>query len=394
VTRILIILCLLAAVAQADNRKAAERYFRAGAKAYAAQNFQAAATNFDEAFKVLPMPEIAFSGAQAYRRLYHVEPKPEYVRRAVELYQTYLREVKTGGRVGDAADNLAEMKRELDKLESAGVKFANLSARVQTRLGVNVGVLDQAAGDAGAVREIGDATGSANIKGLAATIDGKPVEPFTLVEVDAREHVITVTADGYFPIEKKTVAVPGQSTLVDVELRPMPAQLRVSTESNARILVDGRAVATAPSAPLDVAAGKHLVTILRSGREPFAKEVSVARGEKLAVTAPLQKTARRRAVPWVLGGAGVLALGAITTGAFAILRDNRASDLRDQIETGNRPAMDADAYASAVSSRDNFVTATWILGASAVTAAGVGSLLFVFDMPSSDQATIGVAGRF
>src|SRR5262245_44195672 len=91
-----VILVLLAGVASADDKATAERYFRAGAKAYAAQNFQAAATNFDEAFKALPMPEIAFSGAQAYRRLYQLEPKPEYVRRAVELYQVYLGAVKTG----------------------------------------------------------------------------------------------------------------------------------------------------------------------------------------------------------------------------------------------------------------------------------------------------------
>ena len=49
--RSLIILVLLGGIAHADDRANAERYFRAGAKAYAAQNFQAAATNFDEAYK-------------------------------------------------------------------------------------------------------------------------------------------------------------------------------------------------------------------------------------------------------------------------------------------------------------------------------------------------------
>ena len=75
---ILLALCAVAA-AQAVDNKAAERYFRAGAKAYAAQNFEAAATNFDEAYKALPLPEIAFSAAQAYRRLYRIDAKPEYV---------------------------------------------------------------------------------------------------------------------------------------------------------------------------------------------------------------------------------------------------------------------------------------------------------------------------
>jgi tetratricopeptide (TPR) repeat protein len=114
----LITILLVAGVAHADDKRAeAERYFKAGAKAYAAQSFAAAAADFDEAYKALPMPEIAFSAAQAYRRLYRVDPKPEYVRRAVELYRVYLEKVKTGGRVGDAADSLGELEREMDRLK-------------------------------------------------------------------------------------------------------------------------------------------------------------------------------------------------------------------------------------------------------------------------------------
>src|SRR5262245_58136921 len=139
-----IVILLIAHVAYADDRAAAERYFRIGSKAYAAQNFAAAATSFDEAYKALPMPEIAFSAAQAYRRLYQIDPKPQYVRRAVELYKVYLGVVKRGGRVGDAADNLAEMKHELDKLEAAGVSTSEKPVAARTRLGVNVGVADQA----------------------------------------------------------------------------------------------------------------------------------------------------------------------------------------------------------------------------------------------------------
>jgi hypothetical protein len=388
---ILVLVALPLSTAHAD-RKVAERYFRAGSKAYAAQNFQAAATNFDEAYKALPMAEIAFSAAQAYRRLYQVDAKPQYVRRAVELYQLYLREVKTGGRVGDAADNLAEMKRELDKLEAAGVRIAALVQATQTRLGVNVSVLDQAPSD-NPLREIGEGA-EATIPGLRATIDGKPVEPFTLVEVDAKEHVIAVSADGYFPVEKKTVAVAGQSALVDVELRPKPAKLAVKTESNARIIVDGRTVGTAPTGAVELPAGKHLLTVLRRGREPFDKELTVTRGQQLDVKAPLQPTARRRAVPWLYGGAGILAAGAITTGTFAFLRDRRATDLRNDIDAGNRPAMDADAYDDAVSSRDRFVMWTWLLGGAAAASAGTATVLFYFDTPTSDGASVGVSGRF
>lgn len=87
-------------------RKIAERHFHAGERAYKAQNFGAAAANFEEAYKALPLPEIAFSAAQAYRRQYRVEPKLEHARRSVELYRVYLDQVKTGGRVGVAADSI------------------------------------------------------------------------------------------------------------------------------------------------------------------------------------------------------------------------------------------------------------------------------------------------
>jgi len=377
--RIALLACLLVATAHADNKKAAESYFRAGAKAYAAQNFLAAAQNFDEAYKAAPMPEIAFSAAQAYRRLYRVEPRPEHVRRAVELYKAYLAVVKKGGRVGDAADNLAEMERELER-----VKVTAPSAPVvaKTRIGVSVTLADQRA-ETGALQEIGDATGEVT-RGLSTTIDGKPVEPFALVDVEAREHVIAVSADGYLPVEKKTVAVDGASQIVEIELQPKPATVTVRTETGARLAVDGRPGAS----PLALAAGKHLLTIVHRGREPVGRELLVGRGDSLTIDAPLEKTAKRRAVPWVIGGAGLLAAGAITTSIIATVHDGRASDLRDGIDSGNRPASDGDRYDAEVRSRDRYATATWVLGGAAIAAGTVGALLYLFDTPSAEGVRV------
>ncbi|MGE0872875.1 MAG: hypothetical protein AB7P03_30245 [Kofleriaceae bacterium] len=384
---IVIAILVCGGVGHAEDRKLAERYFRAGAKAYAAQNFGAAATNFDEAFRAAPLPEIAFSAAQAYRRLYRIDPKPSHVQRAVELYRAYLDQVKTGGRVGDAADNLAEMEAELRRLKASGVAVSGIVDVTRTRLGVSVTLADQQSAEASAMREIGDATGELT-RGLSASIDGTQVQPFALVDVDAKEHVISVTADGYFPVEKKAVAVEGQSSFIDVELKPRPASVKVSTEDGARIAVDGRAVATAPSAPLELGVGKHLITIVRRGREPFGRELVVARGEAVTVSAPLMKTARRRAVPWVLAGAGALAVGAVTTGILAGVHDSRAEDLLDQIDAGNAAPSVGDRYDREVDRRDQFVTGTWILGGAAVATAAVGVLLFAFDMPSAENIQI------
>src|SRR5262245_1021118 len=173
--RALMIVILLAGVAHADDKTEAERYFRAGAKAYTAQNFAAAVADFEEAYKALPLPEIAFSAAQSYRRLYRIDPQPRHVARSVELYKVYLDKVKTGGRVGDAADNLAEMERELDKLKARGAKLVDKEVE-HTRLGVTVNIGDRAP-EANMLREIADATGDAALAGVHVTIDKKRVEP-------------------------------------------------------------------------------------------------------------------------------------------------------------------------------------------------------------------------
>lgn len=390
---VIVFIFVLVGPAHAEDKKLAEKHFKLGAKAYAAQNFEAAAISFDEAFKLYEMPEIAFSAAQAYRRQYQLDPKPLYVQRSIALYTFYLSKVKTGARVGDAADNLLDMKREAAKLEVAGAAIATGPIAARTRLGVNVTLADQQSGELAALKEIGDATES--ITGLAVTLDGKPVEAFALVEVDTSEHVVSVAADGYFPVEKKARAIENQSTYVDVELRPKPAKVTVKTEDDARITVDGRFAATAPTAALELPAGKHLVTVLRNGREPFAAELDLTRGQDLVLDAKLTRTGRRRAVPWVWGGAGLLAIGAVTTGLVARSRDNRAADLRDQIEMmGNQTLGVADDLDRSVRSRDRFVTWTWVLGSAAVLAGGVGGFLFFFDRPDGDGGSVGVRGTF
>ncbi|MEO8702529.1 MAG: PEGA domain-containing protein [Kofleriaceae bacterium] len=373
--------------AKSIDKAAGERYFRAGAKAYAAQNFAAAVANFDEAFKALPMPEIAFSAAQAYRRLYRIDPQPQFVRRSVELYRIYLDKVKTGGRVGDAGDSLGEMERELEKLEAKGAKTRVASVE-HTRLGVNISIADQGA-DAVVLREIGEGIGG-GLAGVKATLDGKPVEPYALIEVSAGDHVVTVAADGYFPVEKKQRAVQGASSLVEVELQPMPAKVMVKTEAGARITVDGRA---GTSALLELAAGKHVVAVTRLGREAWGREITVTRGQSLTVTAPLVKTGRRRAVPWVAGGAGVLGFAALATTVGAFVANSKAGDLRDSIDAGNASPGTGDDYDTQVRRRDDLRTSAVVFGGAALVTGAIGFALYYFDRPSAETIQIApVAG--
>jgi hypothetical protein len=379
----LVIVWLVASIAGdalADDRATAEKHFRAGAKAYAAQSFEAAAAQFEEAYRALPLPEIAFSTAQAYRKLYRVDAKPQYVKRAVELYRVYLEKVKKGGRVGDAADSLGEMERELARLGTT--KIEKLDSTIErTRLGVHVSIEGQAAD---AVREVGDLTGNA-LEGVTTELDGAKVEPFALVDVKPGDHVVKVVADGYFPVEKKHRAVQGATALVEIELKPRPATVTVKTDDGARIAVDGRAMS---GSTFDIAAGTHLLTITRSGREPFGRELFLTRGQALKLDAPLEKTAKRRAVPYVIGGAAILGAAAITSTIVAVVHDSKASDLDDEIQRGNADPSKGDDYDRQIAKRDDWKTGAYVFGGAAVVAGTVGFLLYAFDSPSAESVRI------
>ncbi|MDB4960349.1 MAG: hypothetical protein JWP01_348 [Myxococcales bacterium] len=372
-----VLLCALIGVAHAD-RKVALKFFRAGEKAYQAQNFEAAAHNFYAAYEALPLPEIAFSAAQAFRRQYRVEAKQEYVQRSVELYKFYLSKVKTGGRVADAADSLGEMERELDKL--GGMKTMAPPPEQPTQLGVTVrliGVVEDSS-----MREVSETEMGKPAIAVRTFIDGKPVQPDNMVDVEPADHVVRAEADGFAPIEKKEKMPKGRSELVELELQPLPARVTIATESDASVSIDGRGVGTTPLAELEVPAGRHVLTIVRRGREPVSRELVVERGQVVRIAQPLEATRRRASVKFVAGGAigfGTLAL--VAAGA-AIVQDGRASDRLEHLRTGNQ--SDDGGYADARDRRDRLVMGTWIFGATAVGLGIAAGVLYYFDTPTGE----------
>jgi hypothetical protein len=403
---------VLAAPARADDgptaedRAKAERYFRAGERAYQNQSFAAAAENFEEAYRRFALPEIAFSAAQAYRRQYYVDRKPEHVQRAVDLYRVYLARITSGGRVADAADGLAEMQAELDKLLKSGVKVSASLAKQYTRVLVNPRLGGAPTETSGRMREIDD-RGRDSLPPIEARIDGSVVEPFAPINVAPGVHAIRVTAAGYFPVDKTSNVPQGTTTIVDVELQPMPARVTVETEPGARIAIDGRLAGTVPLGALELPAGRHVLTIARRGRHPVARELVVTRGQQLTLSEPLRPTTRNQLVPWLVGAAGI-GTAAATGGAVVAFRNDRRarSILRDDIRTiGDADLQTLEDYRTAVRWRDRGVRMLWLGGAATLGLTGIAALLFYTDNPSPDGVRVepvvtaggagaAIAGRF
>jgi hypothetical protein len=387
----LLVVFALCATAHAD-RKSAERYFHAGEKAYQAQNFDAAAQNFDRAYEALPAPEIAFSAAQAHRKQYRVETNQaiaiDHAKKAVALYRVYLAKVTKGGRVGDAIDNLGEMVRELDRL---GVKDSTSASPAapppaprKTMLGVTVVFADQTSSSA--LREIDEQTSTT--QRVTTTIDGKAVPPDELVDVEPGEHVVRAEADGYIAAERKTKVIKDQEDFENLELQPKPASVTIETEAGASISVDGRPAGTAPAGAIEMKAGTHVVTIARRGRQPVARELTVTRGETKTLAVSLDKSPRRRVVPWVLGASAGLAVITIAGVVPWALYNGRADDLDAKLQMGNQPKSVADDYNDAIDKRDTVRSGMWITGGAALVVGGVGLALYYFDTPSTEAVRV------
>jgi hypothetical protein len=316
---------------------------------------------------VTPLPPIAFSMAQAYRKRYFEDRDPAKLKRAVELYRKYLELVKAGGRRDDALSNLSDLEPMLARVEA-----------------------EQRAAGKGPIQMpavLKDATQlmvSSRTRGARASIDGgDPGEAPLVREVKPGKHKIRVEAAGYFPDEVDGLAVEGQFVVVEVNLKEKPARLAVRSEPGAEVAIDGRPIGRTPFAgPLEIAAGRYFVSISKNGRYGYSRELTMNRGDDLKLDAPLDVTAQRKASYWVLGGAGALAVAGGVTTVMALLAEGDAKDYLARIERGmNLTDAEAAEYRDARARRDDMVVASYVLYGSAVVVGVTGILLYMVDSP-------------
>ncbi|MCC6551536.1 MAG: PEGA domain-containing protein [Polyangiaceae bacterium] len=354
------LLALGAAPARADEaegaRAQAANYFDAGAQAYDAGKYLAAAEAFMKAHALVPSPSLLFSAAQAYRRQYLADPAPDTLRRAVSLYREYLK-VDPAGRRRDEAmkalEALAPIEARLAPPEAAPAA-AKRPARILL---------------------------TAPPAGAQASIDGGAFVAIPHeAEVAPGPHVVRVRAPGHVEEQVTVVAVASDLVARHVPLRPKPAKLVIRGTSGARVEIDGRARALVPTeAPLSLEPGAHFISVTLAGHKPWGQTMDFRPDQSTELTLELPQTSQRVAAWAVLsaGAAGAVASGVLA--GLAIARQSEASDLRDKLESSGLTPAERDRYNDAAAARDDLALASGLVGGFAALTIGAGAGLFAFD---------------
>jgi hypothetical protein len=366
ITAFLLFLTALAGSARADDVNQAKTYFNAGAQAYAAGKFTAAIQAFEEAYRLAPRPAILFSIAQAHRRQYYLEKKPDDLGLAIKYYRDYVAKVEQGGRRSDAAEALAELEPLAARVGGEAAKGAPpQEAKQPTRVMV-----------------------SSQTKGALVSLDGgRPGEAPLISELSPGKHRVKVTAEGFFDDDREIVAVEGGLVALDLPLREKPARLTVTGSQGAEIAIDGRPSGTIPvPTPIEVTPGRHLVVVTKSGRKSFSQELELERGETKTISADLGTTGQRYVAWGLLGlGAGGLIAGGVLAG-LAVHQQNVAQGIFEAHEQGNITPEDRERYVAASDRRDDFRRiAGFAFGAGAAFAV-TGLILYAFDQPGVSPA--------
>jgi hypothetical protein len=353
---------VLAAIGLAPRRAAAQApvtevtdaraYFNAGARAYAAGRYPAAIRAFDEAYRIEPRPGLVFSIAQAYRRQYFIDRASENLLSAIRHYRRYLDLDPDGTRRGDTAAALSELEPLSNQLGLADASPA-LAPKPVTQLMISSPTDD-----------------------VAISLDGAPAGTLPYIAtVSPGPHHVTLTARGYLDYQRDVRVLDGSVVPLDVALEEKPTRVHVEARAGSRIAVDGRFRGVTPAQPLELAPGRHVVTVSANGHEPFSREIDVQRDEARTFRATLSTTTQRATSLALLGTGGVAFLAGAGLMTAALLRERHAEHLSITTED------DVRAYDDALATRNQLRTAGVVTSASGVAVAALGLFLFAFDEP-------------
>lgn len=359
-TRILIILAMLALPAFADKTSDARKYFDAGRQAYEAGQYTVAISAFEEAYRLAPRSSIVFALGQAYRRQYSVDRDDTKLLRAGTLYRQYLEEVKQGERREEATRYLGEIEPLLARIEATRKSAPPPVAPVATQIMI-----------------------SSQTKGARGAIDGGALSEIPVIaDVKPGVHKVRVEAPGYFTAEADSTAVDGRLIVAELTLVEKPAQLSVKGPDGSTISVDGRTAGTTPLAkPIALPAGKHFVAVTKRGHNAWSREVTLERGQASSIDASLARTNQRRISYGLFVGVGALALAGGVTTLLGLSARGDANDIKAKIDAGTASRADLDEYNRKAESANDRATISRFTFAVAGAVAITALLLYYVDSP-------------
>jgi len=280
----------------------------------------------------------------------------------MEHYRQYLSSVPEGGRRADAAQALAELEPIAARFDANEEPSAEPPAIAQqTRLMVT----------------------SSTEQARVSLAGGPETELPLIAEVAKGKHRVVLRAPGFFDETREVEAVEGGILALDLVLRERPGAIALRVEEDAEVSVDGRLVGVTPlSAPIEVAAGRHVITIMRNGRQGYSRELDIQRGERRLLDVTLETSGQRVAAHVLLltGAASLIAGGTFTV--LSVRQENRAKDIRNTLDSDNISSVDLQDYNQALDRRDRFKTIAAISFGGAVATGAAGLLLYSFDRPS------------
>ncbi len=340
----------------------AKTLFNTGAQFYTGGDFESAIKAFEEANRILPKPAIDFSIAQAHRRQYYIDKKPEHLRAAVDAYKKYIAEVPEGGRKFEASQALGELEL------------------LQARVGDTGG---PSASGPSTAKEAPHLMVSSPTSGAQVAVDQKAphAAPFGM-DLTPGKHHVKVMADGYFSDERDVLAEGGILPL-SVELREKPGHLVIEGTKGAEISIDGRPAGETPlPTPIEVTSGRHFVVVTKNGHKAFTQEFEIKRDERKVLRVDLDVTGQRLVAYTVLLTGGALL---VTSGVFvgvALAKQGKAQDILDKRDQGSITTDDLSRYESLRDQRDTWVRLSGITLGAAAAALGTGVVLYAFDRPT------------
>ena len=364
------------ALGQDSSLAQAREYFQAGAQAYALGEYETAIQAFEQAYQLVPRPAVLFSMAQAERKQYFLDHRPEHLTRAIALYKQYLAQESQPARKSDAVQSLSELEPLASKTlpTDLGPKTESLVVQpvpAPTRMMVTAQASD-----------------------AVISLDNQaPVHAPLIREVEPGEHVVHASAGGYADAERKVVAVKGALVTVDIVQTELPAKLVIDARDGAVLSIDGRIQGECPfPKPIELAAGSHLITLTLSGYVGYSHEQVLARGKTAVIKAPMARTLQRTSALIMLGAAASAVTTGVVIGYFALDQESSARSFLDARGHQELTATELAQYNSNKDDRNRLRSGALVsFGLGAGLAMG-GALLVALDHNNA-EAPVGLGTR-